>query len=102
MKRLLIDYWRQWRPDILRWIAATLIFALFAWIIVDYFDFFEFLFERRVLRQGMTLPRLCRSITSTMAHTPLEVRLLCFEQCASLGKTSVKKGGDSVRVVCST
>ena len=42
----------------------------------------------------MTFPRLCRSITSTMAHTPIEVRLLCFERCASLGKTSVKKGGD--------
>ena len=41
MNRLLIDYWKQWRPDILRWIAAILIFALFAWIIVDYFDFFD-------------------------------------------------------------
>jgi hypothetical protein len=38
---LLIDYWREWRPDVLRWIAAILIFALFAWFIVDYFDFFD-------------------------------------------------------------
>ena len=36
-----LDYWREWRPDILRWAAAILIFALFAWIIVDYFDFFD-------------------------------------------------------------
>jgi hypothetical protein len=28
------------RPDIFRWIAAILIFALFAWVIVEYFDFF--------------------------------------------------------------
>jgi hypothetical protein len=41
MNRLWIDYWREWRPDILRWIAAILIFALFAWVIVDYFDFFD-------------------------------------------------------------
>ena len=41
MNRLLIDYWREWRPDILRWIAAILIFALFAWVIVDYFDYFD-------------------------------------------------------------
>jgi hypothetical protein len=38
---LLIDYWREWRPDVLRWIAAILIFALFAWFIADYFDFFD-------------------------------------------------------------
>ena len=36
-----LDYWREWRPDILRWIAAILIFALFAWVIVDYFDYFD-------------------------------------------------------------
>jgi len=41
MNRLLIDCWRQWRPDILRWIAAILIFALFAWFIIDYFDYFD-------------------------------------------------------------
>ena len=37
MNRLLVDYWREWRPDILRWVAASalLIFALFAWFIVD-------------------------------------------------------------------
>ena len=49
MNRLLIDYWREWRPEILRWIAAILIFALFAWVIVDYFDFFQFLFEPGIL-----------------------------------------------------
>ena len=27
-----LDYWREWRPDILRWAAAIFIFALFAWI----------------------------------------------------------------------
>jgi hypothetical protein len=41
MNRLLIDHWREWRPDILRWIAVILIFALFAWFIVDYFDYFD-------------------------------------------------------------
>jgi hypothetical protein len=41
MNRQLVDYWREWRPDILRWIGAILIFALFAWVIVDYFDFFD-------------------------------------------------------------
>ena len=57
MNRLLIDFWREWRPDILRWIAAILIFALFAWVIVDYFDFFDSLFEPRVLCHGVTLPQ---------------------------------------------
>jgi len=41
MNRLLTDYWREWRPDILRWIAAVLIFALFAWVILDYYDYFD-------------------------------------------------------------
>jgi len=47
MNDLLISYWRQWRPDILRWIAAILIFALFAWVMLrsseglDYFDKFD-------------------------------------------------------------
>ena len=41
MSRLLIDYWREWRPDILRWIAGILIFTLFAWFIIDYFDYFD-------------------------------------------------------------
>jgi hypothetical protein len=41
MNRQLVDYWREWRPDILRWIGAILIFPLFAWVIVDYFDFFD-------------------------------------------------------------
>ncbi len=41
MNRLLIGYWREWRPDILRWIAAALIFALFAWVMLDYFDYFD-------------------------------------------------------------
>jgi hypothetical protein len=37
MNRTLINYLRQWRPDILRWIAVVLIFAVFAWIMLDYF-----------------------------------------------------------------
>ena len=41
MNKLLIDYWREWRPDIYRWIAAIAIFALFAWIMVDYHDYFD-------------------------------------------------------------
>ena len=41
MSRLLIDYWREWRPEILRWSAAILIFTLFAWFIIDYFDYFN-------------------------------------------------------------
>ena len=49
MNRLLIDYWREWRPDILRWIAAILMFALFAWVIVDYFDFFDSCVNRAFL-----------------------------------------------------
>jgi hypothetical protein len=55
MNRLLIDYWRARRPDILRWIAAILIFALFALFIVGYFDYF---FEPRVLCQGVIKPSL--------------------------------------------
>lgn len=41
MNKLLIGYWREWRPDILRWIAAIVVFALFAWIMVDYYDYFD-------------------------------------------------------------
>jgi len=41
MNKLLTDYWRDWRPDIYRWIAAIAIFALFAWIMVDYHDYFD-------------------------------------------------------------
>ena len=41
MNRTLIDYLRQWRPDILRWIAAILIFAVFAWVMLDYFGDFD-------------------------------------------------------------
>ena len=41
MNRLLIGYWREWRPDIFRWIAAILIFTLFAWVLTDYFDYFD-------------------------------------------------------------
>jgi hypothetical protein len=36
-----IDYLRQWRPDILRWIAAIVIFAVFAWVMLDYSDIFD-------------------------------------------------------------
>jgi hypothetical protein len=35
----LIDYWQMWRPEILRWIAAVVIFALFAWGVSEYFDY---------------------------------------------------------------
>jgi hypothetical protein len=41
MNRPLIDYWWDRRPDILRWIAAIAIFALFAWIMADYYDYFD-------------------------------------------------------------
>jgi hypothetical protein len=41
MNRLLIGYWRELRPDILRWIVAILIFAVFAWGILDYYDYFD-------------------------------------------------------------
>ena len=41
MNRLLIDYWREWRPEILRWLAAILIFGLFAWVMLDYYDYFD-------------------------------------------------------------
>ena len=54
-------------------IAAILIFALFAWVIVEYFDFFQFLCEQRVLRhrlRSLTPTIRDRSITSITAHTP--------------------------------
>jgi hypothetical protein len=44
---MLTSYWREWRPDILRWIAAIAIFAVFAAFMVwssrgeDYFASFE-------------------------------------------------------------
>jgi hypothetical protein len=41
MDKLLINYWRVWRHDILRWIAAISIFALFAWLMLEYFNFFD-------------------------------------------------------------
>jgi hypothetical protein len=46
MDSRLIGYWRQWGPDIIRWIAAIGIFAAFAWVMthfskgLDYFDKF--------------------------------------------------------------
>ena len=46
MNDQLISYWRQWSPDILRWIAAIVVFAIFAWVMThfskgsDYFDKF--------------------------------------------------------------
>ena len=41
MNKLLIAYWRDWRADIYRWIAAIAIFALFAWVMADYYDYFD-------------------------------------------------------------
>jgi hypothetical protein len=41
MNKLLIAYWRDWRADIYRWIAAIAIFALFAWFMADYYDYFD-------------------------------------------------------------
>jgi hypothetical protein len=41
MNRTLIDYLQQWRPDILRWIAAILVFAVFAWVMSFYFGNFD-------------------------------------------------------------
>ena len=41
MSKLLIAYWRDWRADIYRWIAAIAIFALFAWVMADYYDYFD-------------------------------------------------------------
>ena len=44
---MLTIYWRQWQPDILRWMAATVIFAVFAAFMLwssrgqDYFDHFD-------------------------------------------------------------
>jgi len=49
MKKLLIDYWREWRPDILRSIAAILIFALFDG---DYFDYFDSCLNRASCAKG--------------------------------------------------
>jgi hypothetical protein len=37
----MIDHLRQWRPDFLRWIAAILIFAVFAWVMLGYFGNFD-------------------------------------------------------------
>jgi hypothetical protein len=36
-----IDHLRQRRSDILRWIAAIVIFAVFAWLMVEYFGNFD-------------------------------------------------------------
>jgi outer membrane protein OmpA-like peptidoglycan-associated protein len=41
MNRRLIGYWREWRSDILRWIAAIVIFALFAWVMSVLYDYFS-------------------------------------------------------------
>ena len=41
MKMLLYGYWRQWRHDIFRWIGAIVVFALFAWLMLNYFDHFD-------------------------------------------------------------
>ena len=41
MNKLLIAYWRDSRADIYRWIAAIAIFALFAWVMADYYDYFD-------------------------------------------------------------
>jgi hypothetical protein len=41
MNSLLIAYWREWRPYVFRWTAAILIFALFALVMEEYFDYFD-------------------------------------------------------------
>jgi len=41
MARPLMAYWKQWRPTIFRWIAAILIFTLFALIMEEYFNYFD-------------------------------------------------------------
>jgi hypothetical protein len=41
MNRTLIDYLRQRRPDILRWSAAIVVFAVFAWVMLEYFGNFD-------------------------------------------------------------
>jgi len=40
MKRLLA-YRPEWRPYVFRWTAAIFIFALFAFVIEEYFDLFD-------------------------------------------------------------
>jgi hypothetical protein len=66
---VLIDYRRQWRPDILRWIAAILIFALFAWIIVDYFDVFDSCLDNASCVRGDCPARLSRRSSERVATT---------------------------------
>jgi hypothetical protein len=41
MNTMWIDHLRQWRPDILRWIAAIVVFAVFAWVMLEYFSTFD-------------------------------------------------------------
>jgi hypothetical protein len=41
MNRLLIAYWREWRPYIFGWTAAVVIFVLFAFFMEEYFDLFD-------------------------------------------------------------
>ena len=41
MNKTLINYFQQWRLDILRWIAAIAVFAVFAWVMLDYFNTFD-------------------------------------------------------------
>jgi hypothetical protein len=41
MNNLLTAYWQEWRPAIYRWAAAIVIFALFAFVMEEYFDLFD-------------------------------------------------------------
>lgn len=41
MNDRLTAYWQEWRPTIYRWIAAIVIFVLFAFVMEEYFDFFD-------------------------------------------------------------
>jgi len=42
MNRLVIAYWREWRPSIYRWTAAISIFVLFALAMEAYFNHFDY------------------------------------------------------------
>jgi hypothetical protein len=41
MNGTLMEYLRQWRPDILRWIVAIVVLAVFAGIMFAYFGNFD-------------------------------------------------------------
>jgi hypothetical protein len=100
MNPLLIDFWRKWRPDILRWIAAILIFALFAWIIVDYFDFFDSClnhascvteyFARGVQAAPARASRIGQDWCSRVSCLAPSLETLCFGAAIANGRTSRK------------